>query len=234
MARDNISPEERLFKVIQEGKASPPDAGGFGRKGMMAGWLGRIKGFFSFGRPKPLVIEIEARPAARQAAGVSPIRLRELDPRAINAILAVIWVMLTAAVIYYAANTKPNIAKITDTVSRIQLAMMKKRVIEALKPADFYLEEVKKKDLFHTKPKAVVTAEPKEAAKEGLQKLTEGLKLQGIAWGANPRAMIQDEKEAKMHFLNEGQMIGSNGLFVKKISRDKVIIGYKEAEMELL
>jgi len=46
--------------------------------------------------------------------------------------------------------------------------------------------------------------------------------------------MVKNEKEDKMYFLGEGQAIGSTGVKVKAILKDKIVISYESAEMELL
>ena len=78
--------------------------------------------------------------------------------------------------------------------------------------------------------------EPKIAGQESLKKAAEDLKLQGISWGDRPTAMIlwQTDKESKMYFLIKGQSIGSTGIKVKTIYKNRVTIELEGSEMELL
>ena len=45
--------------------------------------------------------------------------------------------------------------------------------------------------------------------------------------------MLQIEKDGKVYFLKEGQMIGTTGIEVKSIMKNKVMLGYGDEEMEL-
>ncbi|MDD2752185.1 MAG: hypothetical protein PHN59_03565, partial [Candidatus Omnitrophica bacterium] len=56
-------------------------------------------------------------------------------------------------------------------------------------------------------------------------------KLVGIMWSDNPQAMIEDTKEQKTYLLGNGEQLGQ--VKVKKIFRDKVVIGKDEQEWEL-
>ncbi|MDD4899196.1 MAG: hypothetical protein PHT31_04615 [Candidatus Omnitrophica bacterium] len=56
-------------------------------------------------------------------------------------------------------------------------------------------------------------------------------KLVGIMWSDNPQAMIEDTKEQKTYLLGNGDQLGQ--VKVKKIFRDKVVIGKDEQEWEL-
>ena len=56
-------------------------------------------------------------------------------------------------------------------------------------------------------------------------------KLVGIMWSDNPQAMIEDTKEQKTYLLGNGEALGQ--VKVKKIFRDKVVIGKDEQEWEL-
>jgi len=56
-------------------------------------------------------------------------------------------------------------------------------------------------------------------------------KLVGIMWSDNPQAMIEDTKEQKTYLLSNGEMLGQ--VKVKKIFREKVVLGKDEQEWEL-
>jgi len=56
-------------------------------------------------------------------------------------------------------------------------------------------------------------------------------KLVGIMWSDSPQAMIEDTKEQKTYLLGNGDQLGQ--VKVKKIFRDKVVIGKDEQEWEL-
>ncbi|MFH1189707.1 MAG: hypothetical protein V1682_03370 [Candidatus Omnitrophota bacterium] len=229
---ENISPEERLFKVIQQGKR-PASGPGEPVEKRTDGWLRSVKHFipsitaaFSGHKKgfdwKKLVLE--------------NVKLPELDPGVINRILAGTLVAILALVIYTSAGKRQDTTKITEAVSKIQIASMTGREkIEPLKEADFYLDQVRNRDIFHPSLKET-EAEPEQNVSDSLKKAADPLKLQGISWGDVPKAMIlwQADKESKMYFLKVGQEIGATGIKVKDISKNKVMIGDDKEEMELL
>jgi type II secretory pathway component PulC len=64
-----------------------------------------------------------------------------------------------------------------------------------------------------------------------LAQIISSLKLVGIIWSANPQAMIEDSKEQKTYLLNTGDQIST--IKIKKILRDRVILGKDDQEWEL-
>jgi len=249
-----------LFKIIQDGKKNPPggnapapaETNGRGKPG----WVKRF--FAPPGRPKEVLSEANV-PATPAAAGekkswfsqakiqgaetataifASPINLREQDIKAINKILAVICIAVTALVFYYLINKRPNIVDITGRPYDAPFPRKSKETMQAFKPLSFYMDSVKKRDIFRLPPEKkdvkAASAEGKEAAAKKLKQLIGGLKLQGISWGASPKAMVKDELDGQVYFLKEGEAIGTSGIKIKTISKDKVIVGYKKEEMELL
>lgn len=229
---ENISPEERLFKVIQQGKEPAPGEGAPEGK-RPDGWLRGLKHFIS-----TIVSGSPEHNKGFDWKKLVPgnLKLPELEPGAINRILAGTLAVIVALVIYSSVSKRQDTTKITEAVSKIQIASMTGREkIEPLKEAPFYLDQMKKRDIFHPALKER-EAEPAQDVSDSLKEATQNLKLQGISWGGTPKAMIfwQSGEENKMYFLKEGQAIGSTGVKVKEIRRDKVMIGDDEEEIELL
>lgn len=227
---ENISPEERLFKVIQQAKQpGPEEAGPVDKK--PGGWLGALKRLI---------------PSRRSAAAgpkkgfnwkrVTPshIKLPELNPGIINRILAAALIVIVVLVAYSAVNKRQDTKKITEAVSKIPAPPISLKM-KPLEEASSYLNKVKKRNIFDYALKAP-DGETKQVLSATLQELSRGLKLQGIAWGDTPKAMIfsQEEGESKMYFLMKGQEIGTTGVKIVKISKDKVVIGDGKTEMDLL
>lgn len=230
---DKISPEERLLKVIQEEKKSPSDNDNSNKKETRI-TLRPLKQFFANLKPKSMPKE---RLPGKSASIALPIRFQEIDLKAINKLLAVILVILTILVIHYAVNKGPNIAGITDAISKISYQAVKKGSVENFKPVAFYIEQIRRRDIFKPSPRAETkVVAPAPRAKEmraKLKELVKDLKLVGISWGKSPKAMIRSEKKKKTYFLRQGQMIGTTGIKVKTISKDKVVINYQGEEMGL-
>ena len=240
---DNISPEEKLFKIIQNSKGAPdskgaPAAGGqalshsanLKPKKMPKIGLGSIKHFFEGLQFK--------RPIAQPRAAIAiPMRIHDADLGSINKILALILALIMTFALYQLVVKRYDINAITEKAARLPIQRAKREAIEPFKPLSFYLEAVKKRDILQPAPKP---EEIKFALGEGkppepkLPELASGLTLQGISWGEVPKAIVKSEEEEQIYFLKEGQMIGVTKVKIKLITKDKVIISHGEEEMELL
>ena len=64
-----------------------------------------------------------------------------------------------------------------------------------------------------------------------IAQLVSDLKLVGILWSENPQAMIENTKEQKTYLLNKGEQIGQ--IKIKDIFVDKVVLGKDDKEWEL-
>lgn len=231
---ENISPEERLFKVIQQGKNSAPEEGKSGGK-RFGGWLRGLRRLMSSIGRAP---SAEKKGFSWKAIVPADFKLPELEPGVINKVLVAALIVVVALAVYLSASKRRDTTMITAAVSKIQTAPVGgKEKITPLKKVGFYLDEIRKRDIFHPAPeKSAVEVKQEVSVSDSLKKASEGLKLQGISWGPMPKAMIlwQDDKESNMYFLIKGQAIGSTGIRVKEIHRNKVVIGDDKEEMELL
>jgi hypothetical protein len=224
---DTLSPEERLFKVIQQGKQTPgPDRGASDKK--KGGGFDRFKRFIAS-------ITAGKTGAERKENLSAGIKWPELEPENINKVLIVVLVVLVVAVFMVSGKQK-DVAVITEAVSKIKVSLEEgKKKIQPLKALSSYLSGMRKRNVFS----AGVEAPAVEGAlkkTEPVGKAAEVMKLQGISWGEVPKAMIlwQDGKENKMYFLVEGQAIGTTGFKVVKIFRNTVTVGDGIEETVLL
>lgn len=215
MELENISPEERLFKVIQENKDSPRPP---------------VEGRDS--PPKNAAVEagkIEKPAAGRRVFGGLSVKLQNVDPKTVNKALVVVLAALIVLVVYYAVKKRYNIEKITGANLETPAQNFRAQTIENFKPAQFYIDEVKKRDVFHPPVEKKIAVEP---AKPALKELTKDFSLAGIYKGDYPEAMIEDKAAKKMYFLKEGDEI--KGIKVKSILKDRVILRSGEEEVEIL
>jgi Tfp pilus assembly protein PilP len=232
---DNASPEERLFKIIQNGKNTPPgkqDSAGAKPKKSREGVKRLFTGLNLFKPPLP------GRTTFRPGGAVAlPAALRAEDLKTINRVLALVLACVTALVFYYFMNKRLEVSELTARVSDVPF-QRKKAAIEPFKPLPFYLEGVKERDIFSPAAEKAeegrVTFVPEKEAKKKLEGAVATLKLQGISWGKTPKAMIMSEADGQVYFLTEGQMVGTSGVKIKTITRNKVILVYESEEMELL
>lgn len=228
---DKISPEEKLFKVIREGKKD-------GAKPLFKPHS--IKRFFAklpLGKKMFTIKPKPSQAAISGGAGAFSIPLSKIKPKTVNTLFAVILVSLAVLVIYVAINERPRIATIAERISEVPADPEKTEVIETFKPMSSYLAQVEKREIFQPisaiKPQAKIL-ELQELAIDKLKEIAADFKLQGISWGQNPKVMIKNEKEDRMYFLGEGQTIGLTGVKMKAIYKNKIVISYEDAEMELL
>jgi len=235
---ENISPEEKLFKIIQNGKAAAApqkdeaaDSAKAKPKRMPKLNQNSIKRFFEKLQLKGLPM-----PEPREALAL-PAKLQDADLGAINKILALVLVLVATFAGYQLIVKQYDINALVEKASRMPVPKAKREAIEPFKPLSFYLDAVKKRDILSPAPKPEEkksALEKEEPPKPKLAELAAGLTLQGISWGAVPKAIIKSEDDEQIFFLKEGQLIGATTIKVKSITKDKVMISHGEEEMELL
>jgi hypothetical protein len=100
-----------------------------------------------------------------------------------------------------------------------------------LKKLDYYLDKVKKRDIFRmgaeARPENALEAAPSSKVAEA----TQNLRLVGISWSDDPDAMVEDTKTLKTFFVKKGQSIGD--VKVENITREKVILRLDRELIEL-
>lgn len=100
-------------------------------------------------------------------------------------------------------------------------------------PFNYFAEQVGSRNIFSPVVKEEAQAQT-PIIEEGpkLEEVKSQLNLLGVVWGANPQAIIEDKKAQKTHFLNKGEQF--EGIEVKDILENKVILIYKGQEFELV
>ena len=255
MSDDSLSPEERLFRVIQEDKktsAAAKNAGPTIGKSTPGSWW---RGIGPWGAKitawKNLFPRLAKDPKASHALFASPVQLQGVDSvkqllsngidlNVVNRMLVAVLVGLAAIAGHQVFRKQFRIEELMEAVSKIKFEASESKTIEDFQPAAYYLEQVKQRDMFNpaTKVEKVVIKPPEPPPpppppKPQLQDMAKGLKMVGIAWGASPKAMIKDEATQEIYFLKEKELIGKTQIEVRTILRDKVIIGYEQEEMGL-
>ncbi|MBI3617709.1 MAG: hypothetical protein HY210_05780 [Candidatus Omnitrophica bacterium] len=179
----------------------------------------------------------------------SPIRLQGMDSvkqllttgidlDSVNKVLTGVLVLLIVYAIIAAVNKKSSIGKLMQSISHIKFEKSTSGAIEAYQPVDYYLGQVRGRDLFNPvgEVRTRVMPEPlapPEPPKPKLKEMVGGLSVVGIAWGETPKAMIQDAATQEIYFLKKDDLIGKTEIKVKDILRGKIVISYGEEEMEL-
>ena len=217
-----ISPEEKLFNIIQAGK--DPALAHKQKRAQAAKGLNR---FFP-GLITELKHTAQGSGEDAQSTAILGFEFERIDLRLVNKALAIILFVLIGLVAYFTANKKPGFLNVASFISPTGLQALKPKAVESYKPLDFYIEEVKKRDLFHPVTAAGVAG----PVKTDLQAITKDLSLSGIYQGKNTEAIVEDKTNKKVYFLKQGDEI--KGLKVKQVFKDRVILQSGDEEAELL
>jgi len=237
MVDPNVTPEERLLRLIESGERGElkPKAAERSVFGNLRTWSRNL-----FARRN----NTNRSSSVRSGTGLSP----ELNLRLMNRAL-IVFLILVGAGIAFNMNRVRAIPKYLTSRAVEQSPAAEneagvKKELAALKPLLDYLKVVEKRDIFNPapapmpiKPKAIPLQPlkplppPQSNALQVLQKKVKTLKLVGISWGEDPVAMIEDTTKKETNFLKAGQSI--NEIQIKTILRDKVVLSYKDAEYEI-
>ncbi len=96
-----------------------------------------------------------------------------------------------------------------------------------IKPYDFYADVIAGRQIFASR----VLQEALQAGASVNVDLAKDINLIGIISGDNPQAIIEDKKIQKTYYLNKGQFIGEYQL--EEILEGKIILDYKGQRFEL-
>jgi type II secretory pathway component PulC len=99
---------------------------------------------------------------------------------------------------------------------------------EQAKPFDFYLAGIKKRAIFNSLSSSESAGVASKVADADLIK---DINLIGIISGETPQVIIEDKKAQKTYYLNKGQFIGN--LQVDEIQEGKIILNYNGQKYEL-
>ena len=147
MAEENISPEEKLFKIIQDGKngqnepapapsakpsgdppAAPPAKPGPDKEGLKKAFSG-VTGFFAgLNKLAPRLtakLALSARPGKPVFAGVS-MNLDDMDLRKINTILFAVLTVSAALGFHVMVNGRPDVADLVKEVAAMPVKKISK------------------------------------------------------------------------------------------------------------
>jgi len=106
--------------------------------------------------------------------------------------------------------------------------------IDMPKDSMYYMEKLKKRDIFKPKPKELPKVEAPKIPVSNINDTAKDLKLVGLSPsedGDGNIAMIENTKAVTTHFLKKGDTI--LGLTVTDITMDKVVLSDGKAETEL-
>lgn len=222
-----LTPERQLLNLIEGGAAGHGSlkAEEIKHRGLSLlsaqAWLGRI----SFLR----------RESVKWFQGGG---LRRFEIKDINKVLSFFAVIL---LVYFMVNLyilAVNFGKMPGLNIKIKQPQKTIPSIQAptvLRALTYYLEKIRARDIFImgkvSQPEAE-TGVPKPSPSR-VAEVTQSLRLAGISWSTDPDAMLEDTKAQKTYFVKKGQILDTINVKVEAIFKDKVILSFEGAEIEL-
>lgn len=212
---DNISPEEKLLKLIKGGKKTPS-------KNIPAGP--------SLDKNTPLDLP-KNKGNAKSPSFILGIRKYLTNIFIHNIIL----LSLSFAGLYLLISLlypliflkKIKMPAITQTAARQGRKAGSQTAEGAARSADFYMAAAKGRTIF----KRPEQERQSEASSITATDLFNDISLVGIITGQTPQAIIEDKKNQKTLYVTEGQFI--NEYQVKQILEGKIILNYENKNFEL-
>ena len=208
MAKDNITPEEKLLKIIEN-----PDV---------------EKRRVPHGAGKSAAPALASMGSILKSLHIDKDVLKYIDLKMANKIVAVLCVFFTIFWIIDFINGDKEFKKRLDKVKKeasVAAAPIELIPIPDVKMAEL-LAQVKKRNIFTLLPPKAEVVKSQE-----MQQLAVDLKLVGIIWSDNPQAMVEDSKGAKTYLVSTGDTVA--GMKIKTIFKDKVIVTNGDQEWQL-
>ncbi len=154
---------------------------------------------------------------------------KQLNLKTVNFLL---FVLLGIFALYYIKGMSVSWNKIKNinlgNFVGAKVAVLSTQETSLLKPFSFYLESVKKRDIFRMGKSSLENA---DVISSKASAAAQTLKLVGISWSDSPDVMIEDTKASKTYFVKKGQMVGD--FQVEAIYKDKVNLRYGIETIEL-
>ena len=209
MPRKSLTPEEKLFAIIQ--KTGGAELAGAGRSTR------------------------SARASARMTRLLDGLRAALTDLKQINRLLLAAVIVLAVIGIAFPWADRPNASRIVAEASQSPTPIVIPSPLANLKPVEEQEALVRERNPFGLQPEptpappeppAPVAAEPSDE-----QVLREEFRLVGIVWAEQPIAMIEQAKTGRTYPVKAGEPLGN--FIVKKVLKDRVIFESNGKELEL-
>ena len=167
----------------------------------------------------------------RTGAGCFKDERNQLNVRTLNFVLFFAASFIT---LYYVNSIFLSLARINNIdlekfVKKQDGILSPAKDAPALNPLAFYMEGMKKRDIFRMGDK--ISQADADAISSQAAEAARTLKLVGISWSDSPDVMIEDTRISKTYFVKKGQLVGE--LIVEEIYKDKVVLRLGAETFEL-
>jgi type II secretory pathway component PulC len=220
--KKDISPEEKLLRLIKGSKKRPP------KEESAPNITPQEAGSPSLGASA--YQKGERLKGARAISIPFPFKLRGMNTRTLNSVLIVILLGLLSYFIYdlfYTAYYKEEELKFFEMEDKRAPKAEGRDTLE-IKPYSHYSSAIKGRNIFmpqQVEEETVITGPT-------VDEISANLSLIGIIAGGRPQAIIEDKKSKKSHFLYKGGTVGQAK--VVEVLEDSVIMEYQGQRFELV
>lgn len=207
--KDNISPEEKLLRLIKGQKRTETTAD-------------KVIPVSTSTLPKPDLKPLQNQSFLWLGFYRYVVSLRK---KIIAMAFLVSSMYLVVSLVYpWVGLKKIKLPKITSPIMREPEIRLEKK---GIKPYEFYLEGIQGRQIFSIK-----SGQERQRPISGANvDLIKDISLVGIIAGENPQAIVEDKNTHKSYYLNKGQFIGEFQL--EDIREGKIILNYHGQRYEL-
>lgn len=221
-----LTPEKQLLKLIENPKQDALKAESRKREGKKWFSAAVLKGKFSFWKSFSATRFLSLKQYTTTPVGIHRV----------NSALKILMIIGGVYFLYSVVGMAIELNRASNLIFSPEKNVQKVEEEPAqLKNLSYYLEKVSNRNIFQipeAKPQKPKEKEEAAQVKEKKEEVSKNYALVGIAWSANPEAMIEDTVNKRTHFMRRGQMIDNN-VKVVTIFKDKVILSIDGKEVEL-
>jgi|GEM_PF-1367668 len=242
MNAKNLTPEERLLKLIKEGAKPEKDASSTEHIAEKKADVSLPKASIGDRQNQRTEPPFESKP--EKSLLVKAHFKNFLTVTNINKILFILFLLVLVFVLYnLAVFVMPNMTNMSGSKNNINLPVAEKNEqvnkenqqqgVES-KPIDYYLQDITKRDLFKSviaEKSGVVSSSSVQSARAKLEEAVKILSLKGIIAGDKLQAVIEDTSVGKTYFVAKGENI--RDFIIEDITQAKVKIKFEDQSIDL-
>lgn len=228
--RDSISPDEKLFKAIQGLKPE--------RNKFFPLWLNKLTAFLAHKKTK------EAKPVpfanVFKIKNIGGIFRRAFSGEAnlalLNKCLVFVLIILAVFLIRSLIAFQPDVSRVIVPAYQGYYKTARGKEITALSPQEYYLGKIRERNILQPYQEQIAVQPFQQSAPvETINDKVKNLVVLGRIWqgtGNGNEAIIKDSGTGETLFLKEGDVIGKTEVVLEEVLKDKIIVSYNEEQLE--